>query len=96
MRVRELIEKLAEADPEAVVLVYPPHADFDDGGQLGDVLLPAQPWIWEIAVWSGERYETFYPGEAEKRDESYSNVETQRVPVVLLGEELQNFRLQKL
>ena len=75
MRVRELIALLADADPEAVVLVFPQYADDTDGGELGDVLIPTAPWIHETGVCLRRRYEVFYPGAAAERDELYANID---------------------
>ncbi|WP_207002723.1 hypothetical protein [Trinickia mobilis] len=93
MRVRELIALLSNADPEAVVLAFQPFADSTEGGEVREVLLPEVPWIHEAGAWAGSRYEVFYPGEAEVRDGSYSTVEVRSMSVVLVGEELGNFRL---
>ncbi|MGU7778679.1 hypothetical protein [Burkholderia sp. PU8-34] len=93
MKVGELIALLSSVDREAIVLVYPQYADYDDGGALREVLVPEAPWIHEAGDCWGGAYEAFYPGEAEVRDNSYSLVETSSVSVVLLGEKLGNFRL---
>ncbi len=43
LKVRELIECLAVADPEAVVLVSPQYADSTDGAELREVIVPDSP-----------------------------------------------------
>lgn|ERR1700761_389835 len=92
MNVRKLIELLKDADPEAVVLVFPPHADVSDGGQLEDVIVEVRSWTCETRVERGKSYENFYPWAYEATSEASSEVSIKQVRVVLVGEELDNFR----
>lgn len=93
MNVRELIALLSGADPDAVVLVFPPHADPCDGGVLEDVIVEEAMWTHETGLCQGSPYETFYPGAPTPVEPSFSNVSTNQVKVVLLGEELNNSRI---
>ncbi|REE17131.1 hypothetical protein B0G71_0069 [Paraburkholderia sp. BL27I4N3] len=94
MKVYELLERLANADPEALVLVFMPYADAADGAVLGDVIVRDDLWNHESGLYGGRPYEVFYPGVPEEREPLYSNVKVERVKVVLIGEELGNFHLQ--
>lgn len=93
MKVYELLERLANADPEALVLVFLPYADASDGAVLGDVIVRDDLWNHEYGLYGGRPYEVFYPGAPEGRDPLYSNVEVEPIRVVLIGEHLGNFRL---
>ncbi|WP_228874445.1 hypothetical protein [Paraburkholderia saeva] len=93
MKVYQLLERLANADPEALVLVFLPYADVSDGAVLGDVIVRDDLWNHESGLYGGRPYEVFYPGAPEEREPLYSNVKVERVRVVLIGEELGNFRL---
>ncbi|ANB74911.1 hypothetical protein AYM40_20895 [Paraburkholderia phytofirmans OLGA172] len=62
MKVHELIALLSGADPEAIVLVFPPYADPSDGGPVGDVIVEEHAWTRETGLRQGRQYETFYPG----------------------------------
>ncbi|MEM5460826.1 hypothetical protein VSR69_39320 [Paraburkholderia phytofirmans] len=91
MKVRELIERLAEADPEAVVLVFPQYADSTDGAELQDVIVPDKPWTRETSEDGKSPCEVFYPGGPQAVERGIG-VHVTRTPVVLLGEELGNYR----
>jgi hypothetical protein len=61
MKVHELIALLSGADPEAIVLIFPPYADPSDGGPVWDVVVEEHAWTRETGLCQGRRYETFYP-----------------------------------
>jgi hypothetical protein len=94
MKVYELLGRLANADPEALVLVFMPYADADDSAVLGDVIVRDDLWNHESGLYGARPYEVFYPGVPEEREPLYSDVKVERVKVVLIGEELGNFHLQ--
>ena len=93
MRVRELLDRLGGADPEALVLVFPQYPDYSDAAVLRDVIVPEKHWTHESGLCSGEPYEVFYPMDPDPLMPPYSDVRTERVAVVLIGEDLGNFRL---
>jgi hypothetical protein len=93
MRVHELVASLIDADPEALVPVFPQHADFSDGAVLRDVIVPRDLWTRETGMWSGVPYETFYPEEQNSEIQQSPAAAVERVAVVLMGEDLGNFRL---
>ncbi|CAB3727992.1 hypothetical protein LMG22037_05330 [Paraburkholderia phenoliruptrix] len=47
MKVAELLTRLKDADPDAVVLLFPRYADFAETEELVDVVLIAEPWTCE-------------------------------------------------
>ncbi|MCG5078501.1 hypothetical protein [Paraburkholderia tagetis] len=47
MKVAELLTRLKDADPDAVVLLLPRYADFKNTQELVDVVLIAKPWTCE-------------------------------------------------
>jgi hypothetical protein len=94
MRVRELLASLSGADPDALVLVFPQYPSFSDGAVLRDVIVPEIPWTRESGLWANKPYENFYPTEKNPAMSPAADVITEQVPVVLLGEDLGNFRLQ--
>ena len=53
MKVRELVELLEPADPDAEVLVFPQYADPSDGGPLAEVTIPEQRWTHETEICEG-------------------------------------------
>ncbi|MEI5996292.1 hypothetical protein H3V53_03440 [Paraburkholderia bengalensis] len=89
MKVRELMAHLAQADPDAVVLLFPQHADSTDGAELKEIIVPESSWVHEVG--EGGELEVFYPAEPRK-DENRGPMRTTRERVVLLGEELGNYR----
>ncbi|MFL9900032.1 hypothetical protein PQR71_18065 [Paraburkholderia fungorum] len=93
MRVCELLALLSCADPEALLLVFPQYPDFSDGAVLRDVIVPESLWTRESGLCSGKPYEFFYPEDPDPVTSPHSNVSTERVAVVLIGEDLGNFRL---
>lgn len=92
VKVSQLVELLKAADPNAEVLVFPPHADPTDGAPLAEVLVPDDYWTHETGLCNGSDYEIFYPGAPEAIAPPYSNVDRRKLKVVLVGEELGNFR----
>ncbi|MFM0553589.1 hypothetical protein P0D69_21800 [Paraburkholderia sediminicola] len=95
MKVSQFLAILSEADPEAQVLVFPPHADPSDGGPPQDVIVEDKFWTHESGLYEGRPYESYYPDQAEPMEHLYTDVAIRRVRVVLVGEELGNFRLQR-
>jgi hypothetical protein len=91
VKVRELVERLAEADQEAVVLVFPQYADSTDGAELREVIVPDNPWTRETSEDGKSACEVFYPGEP-RAVERVMGVRVTRTHVVLLGEEFGNYR----
>ncbi|SIT39479.1 conserved hypothetical protein [Paraburkholderia piptadeniae] len=47
MKVAELLLRLKDAEPEAVVLLLPNYADYSEAEELNDVVLIAEPWTCE-------------------------------------------------
>ena len=90
MKVHELIALLSGADPEAIVLIFPPYADPSDGGPVWDVVVEEHAWTRETGLCQGRRYETFYPWGPDP--EAPAEATTEEVWVVLIGEELGNIR----
>jgi hypothetical protein len=94
MRVHELLALLRCADPAALVLVFPQYPDPSDGAVLRDVIVPEKQWTRETGLCGGKRYEFFYPEDPDPVTSSPSaEVSTEQVAVVLIGEDLGNFRL---
>lgn len=93
MKVSELLDRLSGADPEALVLVFPQYPDYSDGAVLRDVIVPEKHWTHETGVWSGKPYDAFYPTDPNPEIPPSPDVVTEQVAVVLIGEDLGNFRL---
>ena len=85
------MRRLAEANPEAVVLVFRQYADSTDGAELREVIVPERPWTRETGDDRKSTYEIFYPDEPQTVERG-SSVRVTHTPVVLLGEELGNYR----
>ncbi|SEK07244.1 hypothetical protein [Paraburkholderia diazotrophica] len=47
MKVAELLSRLADADPDAIVLLLPSYADLTETEELDDVVLIGEPWTCE-------------------------------------------------
>lgn len=80
MKVRELLEQLRDADPDAEVRFMAVGADETESDSVDDVEIQHEPWTFE----TGKGYSVWYAGEPEPRGEDYENVEYRRLPVVLL------------
>lgn len=93
MKVARLLELLKAVDPDAEILVFPPYADATDGACLREVIAPCDYWPHEVGQCNGEPYEIFYPGQPEDVAPPHTNVMREQMRVVLIGEELGNFRL---
>lgn len=81
------------AEPDAEVFVFPPYANPADGVPLAEVIVPSNFCTHETGRCKGSLYDLYYPGEAHIVEPEFSDVETERVRVVLIGEEMGNFRL---
>lgn len=80
MKVRELLARLRDADPEAEVRFMPLAADSTESDSVDEVEFQAELWTFE----EGDGYSVYYPGEPEQRDAHYENVRCRLLPVVLL------------
>lgn len=61
MLVSELIEQLADADPDSVVLYLDSYADVEDSDEICEVLVDSNLWTHEEGVNHGESYKKRYP-----------------------------------
>jgi hypothetical protein len=93
MRVRELMAHLANADPDAYVLSFPAYADPTDGDEVGEVMVPPDPWVHVRGTCLGTSYEVFLPEGLEETSSEREVASRDYVRVVLIGPELTNFRV---
>lgn len=80
MKVRELLEQLRDADPDAEVRFMAVGADETESDSVDEVKFEAELWTFE----EGDGYSVYYPGEPDPRDADYENVRYRRLSVVLL------------
>lgn len=80
MTVRELLEELGDADPDAEVRFMAVGADDTESDSVDEVEFQHEPWTFETGI----GYSVCYAGEPEPRGEDHENVEYRRLPVVLL------------
>lgn len=84
MNVRELLERLSTANPEAEVLFMQIGADPDEGDAIAEVEAQPELWTFEQGREGGTTYAVYYPGEPEPRGDGYQDVAYRRVSAVLL------------
>ncbi|MGU7783269.1 hypothetical protein [Burkholderia sp. PU8-34] len=87
MTVKELMEALSTAAPEARVLFLGFGADLDEAVEVSAVCSDRRPWTHEDGAYGRGRYEVYYRGAPVVREAGYSDVNTQSVRVVLLSED---------
>jgi len=61
MRVNELVEQLANADPDAVVIYLDSYADVYESDEVREALVESNLWTHETGLRHGEWYEIRYP-----------------------------------
>ena len=93
MKVRELLERLSEADPESVVLFLEAWSWVDEADEISTVTVPAEAWTFEESSESGHEYSVFYPGnDRDIEDRSRQYVRQRRVRVVILSNGTTNLK----
>ncbi|WP_321801548.1 hypothetical protein [Caballeronia sp. J97] len=86
MKVRELLERLSEADPESVVLFLEAWSWVDEADEISTVTVPAEAWTFEESSESGHEYSVFYPdNDRDIEDRSRQYVRRRQVRVVILS-----------
>ncbi|MGF6636520.1 hypothetical protein [Paraburkholderia sp. MM6662-R1] len=83
MKVRELLERLSEADPESVVLFLEAWSWIDEADEIATVTVPTEAWTFEESSESGHEYSVFYPGndrDIEERSRQY--IAAARAPTI--------------
>jgi len=94
MNVRELIEQLQTADPEATVLFLAEDADSGEADEIQELVLPASDWTHEQGVVGSRSYQIRYPGSPEYRGTDYQCVVTRAERVVVLSTGPTNLRYE--
>jgi hypothetical protein len=94
MHVRELIERLRAADPDATVLLLDEYGDNDDADEVHEVDVQRSPWTHETGLCANSRYEVYYPGPAETREAAYHEVVARPIHVVVLSSGPTNLRYE--
>ncbi len=97
MTVREVLAKLALADPEAEVLFLDLYAGPDEADVVRLVDIRQESWTHERGTYcSSEPYEAWYPGKPAERNSDYTDIVTTTVHVAVLSAGPTNLRyLQK-
>ena len=91
MNVRELLERLSEADPESVVLFLEAWSWIDEADEIATVTVPTEAWTFEESSESGHEYSVFYPGNDSNMEErSRQYVRQRQVRVVILSNGMNN------
>src|ERR1700694_2632420 len=85
MNVRELMQKLVVADPDAMVLFLPWGADEDELEEVRAIAVFRDTWTHESGRFASDGYEVYYPGGVRGRSEpGYEDVHATSVQVVVL------------
>lgn len=93
LRVKELVERLANADPDSVVVYLDSYADVDESDEICEVLVDLNLWTHEVGTHHGTHYEVRYPGGPRATDSDSRVVTTQAVErVVVLSDGPTNLR----
>ena len=86
MNVAELFVLLADAEPDAVVLLLPAYAEPTDAAELASVEIPERPWIRETHFYDGEPVVVdHYPDNQELtygRNDAADTYEKERVVIL--------------
>jgi len=94
MKVRELMEHLRNADPEATVLFLDEYADCDQADEVRQVTMPATNWTCERHADGDRAYDIHYPGPPERRDAPRQEEVTHSERVVVLSSGPTNLRFE--
>ena len=91
MNVRELLERLSEADPESVVLFLEAWSWIDEADEIATVTVPTEAWTFEESSEPGHGYSVFYPGnDRDIKDRPKQYVRQRQVRVVILSNGMNN------
>jgi len=86
MKVRELLERLSEADLESVVLFLEAWSWIDEADEIATVTVPTEAWTFEESSEPGHEYSVFYPGnDRDIEDRPGQYVRQRQVRVVILS-----------
>lgn len=71
MTVAELVARLVDVEPESVVVFLESYADADESDEIHEVIVPSDPWTFEVEQCVGSGYEIRYPGPPRSYDDNY-------------------------
>ncbi|CAM2153100.1 conserved protein of unknown function [Pararobbsia alpina] len=94
MTVRELIEKLAEVDPDAIVIWLDEYADRDESDEVREVDARGENWTRETGYYGSGWFEVRYPGDPVRREPEYNGIVTEHIRVVVLSSGPTNLRFE--
>ncbi|WP_076882798.1 BPSL0761 family protein [Burkholderia pseudomallei] len=94
LTVSQLLDSLADVDPDRYVLFLTCSADEDGADEVCEVDIQETAWTHEQGRYFGQ-YEVWYPGEPEPRDVGYHDVTYETVRVIVLSDGPTNLRFRK-
>jgi hypothetical protein len=97
MNVRELMQRLRVANPDATVLFLPWGADEDELEEIRAIAVYRDAWTHESGRFASNGYEVYYPGDVRGRCElGYEDVRATSVQVVVLCVDDEFLRTRRL